>query len=194
MAVASVASVLTAEGGSGTMRSPAPELDGRNAPCGLTLLLRASRRAQAGCRRSVFRRRRRPGRRTVRATLKAYRKSEQHQRGRRTSGQEPDGSASMQVCARTPARKADTRTSARSGSSGPRSKLVSKTCPKRPRKAVRAGLPDRKTGPDLHFLWSGWPDLNRRPLRPERGPGTSSDLRLPRTHRSGPWSPSPFVA
>jgi hypothetical protein len=30
--------------------------------------------------------------------------------------------------------------------------------------AVRAGLPERKTGPDLQLPWSGWPDLNRRPL------------------------------
>src|SRR4051812_48639245 len=34
--------------------------------------------------------------------------------------------------------------------------------------AIRAGLPQRKTGPDLHRSWSGWPDLNRRPLRPGR--------------------------
>lgn len=40
--------------------------------------------------------------------------------------------------------------------------------PERPGEAVRPGLPERKTGPDLHCSWSGWPDLNRRPLRPER--------------------------
>jgi integrase len=40
--------------------------------------------------------------------------------------------------------------------------------PKPPRERLRAGLPDRKTGPDLRFRLSGWRDLNPRPLRPER--------------------------
>src|SRR5690242_4907770 len=35
--------------------------------------------------------------------------------------------------------------------------------------------------------WSGWPDLNRRPLRPERGSATSFAFGPAKTRRSGPW-------
>src|SRR3954466_1338146 len=42
------------------------------------------------------------------------------------------------------------------------------TCsPEAPCNELRAGLRSSKTSPELLFAWSGWPDPNRRPLRPE---------------------------
>ena len=59
--------------------------------------------------------------------------------------------------------------------------------PKPPRKRIRAGLPEGKTGPDLHCHQSGWRDLNPRPLRPERDHGPVWRLRMPSTAALAAW-------
>ncbi len=68
--------------------------------------------------------------------------------------------------------------------------------PRPPKKRIRAGLPQGKTGPDLLFHQSGWRDLNPRPLRPERSALPScATPRCNEDYSSGPgaWDEIAFL-